>query len=71
MAVILAVTGRKRQGDNFAATFREPPEPTIDSEDFDERLRAAVAERLDELHEDLYYIYIYIYILLHIYIYII
>mmetsp|Transcript_1911 Transcript_1911/g.4506 ORF Transcript_1911/g.4506 Transcript_1911/m.4506 type:complete len:275 (-) Transcript_1911:30-854(-) len=33
------------QRDNFASTLREPPEPTIDSEDFDERLRAAVAER--------------------------
>ena len=32
------------RGDNFASTLREP-EPTIDSEDFDERLRAAVAER--------------------------
>lgn len=32
-------------GDNFASTLREPAEPTIDSEDFDERLQAAVDQR--------------------------
>ena len=33
------------RGDNFASTLREPAEPTIDSEDFDERLQAAVDQR--------------------------
>ena len=32
-------------GDNFASTLREHAEPTIDSEDFDERLQAAVDQR--------------------------
>lgn len=41
-----SVCGLHLRGDNFASTLREPAEPTIDSEDFDERLQAAVDQRL-------------------------
>lgn len=45
MASFRCFHGFIRWGDNFASTLREPAEPTIDSEDFDERLQAAVDQR--------------------------